>query len=234
VPWYVYGLTGPAAGREPRVRVRGIEDGPVQVLGEGDLRVVVTPVSEDVHHLAEADPHDALATVQRHDEVLVELVRDRSVMPVRFGTVLPDDEALADVLADPDGRLRAALAHVADAQEWVVSVTVPDEEVEDAEGTEGLSPGHAFFARRRQSAEARTRARTDAVTAARELDEQLQALARDMRPLDLPDAETIARGAYLVPRGSRDPFLARLSAFTAAEAELQGPLPPYRFASASG
>ena len=229
--WYVYCVTDHGLADLPDLR--GVDDQPVQLLGEGDLRVVASAASDRVRALEHADPEDVLSAVTRHDEVLVALVRTGTVLPVRFGTVLPDADAVADLLADPHGRVAADLAHVHEAEEWVVSVTAPadDPDTDDADtDTDDLSPGHAFFAKRRRADHSRQQRRAAVVTAARDLDDHLQALARDMVPMELRDPEMVARGAYLVPRRARGAFLDHVERTTAGVVDVQGPLPPYRFA----
>ena len=227
--WYVYGVTDHGTELPD---LRGVDDHPVQLLGEGDLRVAASAAS-DVRDLEHADPEDVLTAVTRHDEVLVALVREGTVLPVRFGTVLPDADAVADLLADPHGQLAASLAHVHDAEEWVVAVAAPTEDAApDTDDTEveDLSPGHAYFAKRRRADHSRQQRRAAVVTAARELDGHLQDLARDMVPMELRDPETVARGAYLVPRRARAAFLDHVEGTTPGVVDVQGPLPPYRFA----
>ena len=230
--WYVYGVTGHDLA--DLGGLRGVDDQPVQLLGEGDLRVAASAASERVRALEHADPQDVLTAVTRHDEVLVALNREGTVLPVRFGTVLPDEDAVADLLADPHGRVAAALAHVHEAEEWVVAVTAPTDDSDDTDDTadEELSPGQAYFAKRRRADHSRRQRRAAVVTAARDLDDHLQDLARDMVPMELTDPEMVARGAYLVPRRARGAFLDHVERTTPGVVDVQGPLPPYRFTGA--
>lgn len=229
--WYVYGLTD--ARSDDAGHLHGLGGHPVQVLGTGPVRLLASRAPEGIEDLATAAPDEAVAAVLQHDEVLVELATDRTVVPARFGTLLADDDAVGQLLADPDGRLAARLERVAGATEWVVSVSV-DEEGQDVSGEatgEELSPGHAFFARRRAAADASTRARQRAVAVAEEIDGSLRSLARDFAPLDLRSPDMVARGAYLVP----DAAVSALHDLTVdvpdgARVEVQGPLPAYRFA----
>ena len=154
-------------------------------------------------------------------------------MPARFGTLLADDRAVEGFLADAGDVLALQLDRVAGAREWVVSVAVADAgPVEDA--TDDLSPGHAFFARRRAVADGRIRARDAAITVADALDAQLRSLARGFAPLDLQDATQVARGAYLVPDDAVPQLQVAVAACgTDAVVGVQGPLPAYRFADST-
>lgn len=228
MPWYVYGVTRTVHDTPPPA-IEGIEEVPVRILGSGALQAVASDVSPAFGDMAGMTDDDVVTAVRRHDDVLQHVSRDRALLPVRFGTVLADDAAVEDMLSDLDGSLRQALDGVADADEWVITVAVattgPGASVD-----EDLAPGHAFFARRRSAIEERRMARARAVAVAQDLDARLQALARDSRPLDLRDRETVARGAYLVPRHEAGRLVDAVQADGQAHIELQGPLPPYRFA----
>lgn len=233
MPWYVYGLTR-FTTEAPPADLRGVDDAPIAFVGSGDLQVVAGEVSDSFREVATAPDDELLDAVRRHDDVLRELVRHRPLLPVRFGTLLDDEAAIAALLADADGHLRRALDHVADAAEWVVTVSAapldppPDHDDHD----EALTPGHAFFARRRSAAAQRQRRRAAAIARANALDTRLRAIARDFRPLDLRDPDTVARGAYLVPRDASRALVEAVRPDGAAHVEVQGPLPPYRFAEA--
>lgn len=229
MPWYVYGVTRPDGGPLPD-GLMGVDDAPVEILGDGHLQAVTSEVSAGFGHLAEADDEDVVAAVRRHDDVLREVARDRTLLPVRFGTVLADDAAIEWLLADPDGTLDAALRQIDGADEWVLTVTAVNPDTTTAPDEPDLSPGHAFFARRRSAEQQRERARSSAVAVAREVDARLRELARDFRPLDLRGPDVVARGAYLVPRDVSDQFIEATQSHGEGIIEIQGPLPPYRFA----
>lgn len=226
--WYVYGIV--AAGEDGVVPdLAGVDDAPVQVVGDADLQVVASAASPRVRNLDCAPADEVLTAIRAHDDVLGHVARARSVLPVRFGTVLPDDDALDTMTRDPEGSLRAALARVAGADEWVVTVAAVEHDEPAADESDDLSPGHAFFARRRSAASARQQARARAVAAAEALHDQLQQLARDWQVLELREPDTVARGAYLVPGALADDVVRAVEGVAAARASVQGPLPPYRF-----
>lgn len=229
MPWYVYGVTRPTAKADPP-GLRGVDDAPVEVVGSGDLQVVAGEVPATFRDLATAPDDDVVDAVRRHDDVLHKVAQHRPVLPVRFGTVLPDEAAIEELLADADGRLWQALDRVADADEWVVTVSVGVLDDTPSRVDPDLPPGHAFFARRRSAAVQRRQHRTDAVALANALDSRFQGVARDFRPLDLRDADTVARGAYLVPRDAAARFVEAAHSEGDVRVEVQGPLPPYRFA----
>lgn len=227
--WYLYGVTatdGPSAA--PR-DLRGIDEAEIRLLGDGELRLVVSPLRRDIEDLQQAEPEFALDAVQRHDVVLSALARLLPVVPVRFGTVLPDDAAADELLADPGGALSAALTAVTGADEWVIRVDTLDPTRTVDNGAGELTPGHAFFARKRSEAQARTDARARAATAVEDLTRRLAPLVRDARELPPREPTTVARIAYLVDRRETDRFLATAGSCDGASTAVQGPLPPYRF-----
>lgn len=229
--WYLYAVTGNDGPSGPPVGLRGIDDAEVGIRGEGHLRLVVSPLDGELAALEQTDPAAAVAAVRQHDAVLTTLAADVPVLPVRFGTVLPDDAAAEQLLADPDGELADALAAVAGADEWVVRVdAIDDPEGTPPEEVETLTPGHAFFARKRSRTQARADARSRALGVAEVLARRLEDLARGSRALPPREPETVARTAYLVDRASADSFLLAASGANGAAVGVQGPLPPYRFA----
>ena len=227
--WYLYGVTsGEGSGRFPDGLV-GVDDAPVELLGDGDLRLVVSRFDRSLEELQSADPQETVRAVYRHDAVLTGLARQVGVLPIRFGTVLPDRSAAEDLLADPNGQLAATLRAVAGADEWVIAVAAREPEVADE--PEHLTPGHAFFARRRSQAEARGDALRRAEALAAELTDELAGLARAARPLVPRESNTVARVAYLVV-GRRRSLRAHRHRADGATVDVQGPLPPYRFVDA--
>lgn len=224
--WYVYGiLRGEDA---PPPAVAGLDGQAVELIREGAMAAAVSTATDVVRGLETAEPETVLAAVRAHDDALAVLAADRAVLPVRFGTVLPDDDAVRELLRDDGWGPR--LDHVAAADEWVLTVTAPDQVEVDDGVEEGLSPGHAFFARRRSAATARQEARRRAVEVAESVHHELAAIARDWRVLDLRDPDVVARGAYLVPRDAAADVRDATDGHTGAIVSVQGPLPPYRFA----
>lgn len=229
--WYLYGVTSTAGPSRPPSGLRGIDDAEVRFHGEDDLVLIVSSMDRALEDLQGGDPGDALAAVRRHDEVLTQLAVAGAVLPVRFGTVLSDRSAADELLAARRGELQSALAAVAGADEWVVQVDAIEPADTASDTAEGLPPGHAFFARKRSEALGRADARVRASATADALDQRLRPLARASQPLASREPETVARAAYLVDRDDQDRFLGATSACEGATVTVQGPLPPYRFAS---
>ncbi|HEX2027688.1 MAG TPA: GvpL/GvpF family gas vesicle protein [Nitriliruptorales bacterium] len=227
--WYVYGITSVAEPNVPPAGLIGLVDEDIVLHGEGRLRVVASSLHRSVPGLEHADAEQTLEAVRRHDDVLVRLSRTWPVLPVRFGTVLPDRDAVDQLLVDPDGRLAAMLAAVTGADEWMVRVDAEPFDPPDPAGTLDLPPGQAFFVRRRWQSEARADARNRATTVSSELHAHLRDLARQTCLLPVREAATLARAAYLVDRDTTEAFLAAAESISGVTVVVQGPLPPYRF-----
>jgi hypothetical protein len=230
--WYLYGITPKEAAEDIPLGLSGLNG--VEVFGycSGKLCLVVSEYKCAMKEFQNLAPQDTLAAAQRHDEVLSAVASAAPVLPVRFGTVLTDSAAAEDLLQSRQETLMSVLTEVAGADEWVIQVdalpTAGDVGQTGARDLE-LTPGLAFFARKRAQREARALARERASTLARALEAQLTCLARGVRALPLREADTVARAAYLVGRKVRDDFLAVVTAGGDESVTIQGPLPPYRF-----
>jgi hypothetical protein len=116
---HVYGVV--RADRRLPERLRGLRGAAVDLVTHDDLAAVVSPVAEDHEH-GEDDAREHLA-------VLTALVGEGPVLPLRLGTVAPDEVAVAtEVLGAPGSELRRDLDAVAGLVE--VHVDVADDEHE--------------------------------------------------------------------------------------------------------
>lgn len=227
--WYLYGVMSADGPTTPPAGLLGLDDAPVRFHGGGDLRLIVSDIDRTPADLQEADPQDTIAAVQRHDEVLTALTLVGPLLPVRFGTLVTDRSAADELLDEQHHELVDALRTVAGADEWVVAIDAPEATVDDVDTD--LTPGHAFFARKRSQREARRDVRERAGSVATELEGHLSAIARRARRLSPREPSTVARSAYLVDRESADRFVATAEGTEGVTVTVQGPLPPYRFAS---
>ena len=76
----------------PPPRRRGLAQAPLDGVREGDLLAVVSR-----HTHPPGDP--ALDALWVHERVVERIMADRAVLPMRFGSRLPDDDALRELLA---------------------------------------------------------------------------------------------------------------------------------------
>jgi hypothetical protein len=150
----------------------------------------------------------------RHEEVVEDLMRDRDLLPVRFGTLVEDEEAAARALAERHDQLARSLERVRGAVELAVRADRrgPDEAPATARGADYMEAK----ARRHE--------------AARLLHEPLAFLARDSVVRQGPE---LLRAAYLVDRDAVDGFVALVKRLEATLDDVQvvctGPWPPYSF-----
>ena len=157
-----------------------------------------------------------------HEAVVRSLMRRMAVLPLRFGTMLADEDALRAILAEHHEALAQGLERVRDRVE--LSVTVrggPPQESHQDEAS-----GRAYLMARREAHHRSERA-------AGEVHEPLAALARDARLRAPAPPPMILAAAYLVDRPEVDAFKARVVALAAARDDLSivgtGPWPPYSF-----
>jgi hypothetical protein len=142
----------------------------------------------------------------RREEVLESLMHDCDLLPVRYGTVVTDEDEAEQLLTKRRGELLEALDRVRGAVELAVRVAGDERGVPRDGGTY-------------------IRVKTRLL----EMHEALSTLARESRQF-APD-----RGAYLVGREDVAAFVARVAALEEANEDLSllctGPWPPYSFVS---
>jgi hypothetical protein len=167
---------------------------------------------------APAEPRQGEPTpdaLWHHEEVVEALMEDRDLLPVRFGTLVSDEDAAARAVTERREELAASLDRVRGAVELAVRVHArrDDEAPVAATGIEYMQ------AKARREEEARL------------LHEPLDFVAR--RSVVLPGPELL-RAAYLVDRDAVDSFVALVRRLEESHAHLDmvctGPWPPYSFA----
>ena len=167
---------------------------------------------------APAEPRQGEPTpdaLWHHEEVVEALMEERDLLPVRFGTLVSDEDAAARAVTERREELAASLDRVRGAVELAVRAHTHghDEAPVAATGIEYMQ------------------AKARRVEAARLLHEPLDFLAR--RSVLLPGPELL-RAAYLVDRDMVDRFVALVRRLEESHADLDvvctGPWPPYSFA----
>jgi Gas vesicle synthesis protein GvpL/GvpF len=156
----------------------------------------------------------------RHEEVVEALMADRDLLPVRYGTRLDDEAAVATALEERHEELAAALDRVRGAVELSVRAAAPGvPELADAGGSDYLR--------------ARTRAAAGHDRMAKLVHEPLSALARASVE-GTPHPPELFRAAYLVEHDAVERFTATVARLQSANPGLSllctGPWPPYSFA----
>lgn len=232
---HVYGVVR-ADHPAPEVsRGVGPAPGPVRLVRSGSLAAAVSPI-EDGTELTEED-------AVRHLDVLVDLLRAGPVLPIRFGTVSPDAEALASEILQPAADDLAGSLDSLDGLVELRVVVSADESTEIADVVRELPRADIWTARARSAplderiqlgeyVHARLRERRDRRSAV--IRQRLAPRSRGVRELSSEDPTT-SKIAVLVPsdqlkafdRDVRDLF----SHFGPGyEGEYIGPLPAVDFA----
>ena len=224
---YLYGIT------RPRRVPKRLSDRGISLVRHGALAAIVSPIDASP---VEASRRNLLA----HADVVEELHTGATVLPARFGIVLPGREAVRDDLLEAGSdEFERLLEEHRDTAELTLKASY-DESVL-AEVTGGLGRLRQAYARAPTlengmalgEAVAEALARRRAGDAERILS-TLRPLALDVRVGDPVDAHGLVNLAFLVERGRVETFSARLDELGArlsppARFKLIGPLPPYSF-----
>lgn len=240
---YLYGIARGLRPGPPAVPAVGDERAEIRVIEAGSF---VAVVSEVVDAFVEATAED----LQRHSDVLQELLDcTDALVPLRFGTVYPDDETvrrdlleqrsdeLESLLQSVDNRVEARLK--AFYSEEVVLGEIVSEQPQVAElrrRTQALPDAATYYDRVRlgeliaSSLAAKRRRDGEAILA------RLAPLAVDVLVEDEPHEWAALTASFLLERSKLDDFHSAVSALAdAGDQRLQlrcvAPLPPYSFVS---
>ena len=235
---YVYGVL--AASDQARVSVGGVEGAPVRMIEHGGLAALVSTL--------EADALAAAREVRAHWRVLEEASKATTVLPVRFGTVMESDDAVRELLLEPNS---AGLTELLDALAGRVQLNVKGDYDEERllsavvnevpavaalrERVQTLSDTAGYYDRIRLG-------ELVAAEVARRRDEHMALALERLEPLSVaasaeePHSQNAAFNlAFLVEASRVDAFseaVGRLRAEFGERVMLDyvGPLPPYSFA----
>ncbi|MEU0331743.1 GvpL/GvpF family gas vesicle protein [Streptomyces sp. NPDC006193] len=233
---YVYGITARSHAALPEGMTGvGEPPRPVRVLPAGDLVAVVSDAPEDLR----PKRRDLLA----HQNVLAEAGAAGCVLPMRFGSVATDDDAVVQVLTERAEHYQERLRELDGKVEYNVKATHVEEAV--------LHLVMAENAEIRSLAEANRKAGGGSYDDKIRLGEMVAAAvkakegedAAEVRNLLAPAADAVSVGpestgwlvnvSFLVPRASAEDFLATVEQVRKSHAHLDlrihGPLPPYSF-----
>jgi gas vesicle protein GvpL/GvpF len=224
VTWCVYAVTGAAAGP---LRVRGLR-------GEALTLIRAAPLAAVVGAMQRA-PKPTAANLSAYHETLQQLSSGRrSLLPVRFGTLLSAEE-IAFVLRARGASLSRALVLVRRRVQMTVRLieAAGEAQSDTAAPLEGTGPmsadaGTAFLKSRASAAE---RARAVPV-----FDPLRPAVRRWVKAERVERRNGVVSIYHLVPRGSAGAYRRTLRAAAAAAgiaAQISGPFPAYAFTSTS-
>ncbi|MEV5550370.1 GvpL/GvpF family gas vesicle protein [Streptomyces sp. NPDC052309] len=233
---YVYGIT--AASHPPLPEgLAGIGDPPrpVRVLKESGLAAVVSDAPEDLR----PKRRELLA----HQNVLGEVGADGCVLPMRFGSVAPDDRAVTGVLAERAEHYKERLG----ALDGRVEYNIKAHHVEEAVLHQVMAENPEI----RALAEANRKSGGGSYESKIQLGEMVASAVKAKESEDAgalerllePVADAVSVGpestgwlanlSFLVERSSAEEFLAAAERarreLPHLEVRVNGPLPPYSF-----
>jgi hypothetical protein len=240
---YAYGITTAALPVPDGVEAL-TGDAPLQQVTADDLALLVSPVHADQLRVDEDDLSETgrLATLARgHDAVVRAAALRGPVLPLRFGTVVPDEAAARRLLVEHGDSARGRLRRIGNAREWGVKlVRRLDQPVpvgSRARDRAGVS-GTEYLARRREALDQHDVAEAAAEQAADLLVEALdQHVTESLRRGGAPGSSLLLDLAVLVEADGEAGFLATAAELRqrlepdGLELEVSGPWPPYSFAS---
>lgn len=233
---YVYGIT---TGSHPSLPdgMEGVGEPArqVRIIKEGDLAAVVSDAPEGLR----PKRRDLLA----HQNVLAETGAAASVLPMRFGSVSPDDAAVAGVLAERADHFKERLEALAGKVEYNVKATHDEEAVLHRVMSENPEVRSLTEANRKAGGGSYDdKLRLGEVVVAAVQHREAEDAAELQRALE-PVAAAISVGpestgwlanlSFLVERASAEDFIAAVEEVRKGqphlEVRLHGPLPPYSF-----
>jgi hypothetical protein len=151
------------------------------------------------------------------------LMAERTILPMRFGTVLVDEDEVRAMMSERSEELNAGLERVRGA----VELSLRAGWREPPEPVTASGPGTAYMLDR-VALVRRARALSDCL-------DPLGALAREMRRRIAPQGDLPVRSAYLVDRPRVADFTDCVRRLDERHADIElvctGPWPPYSFAS---
>ncbi|MGQ9926495.1 MAG: GvpL/GvpF family gas vesicle protein [Chloroflexaceae bacterium] len=221
---YLYAIINrPTAPLPP---IGGPGERPLQSIAWGDIAAICS------HHDGPA-PRADVAHLWQHEAVVEGLLANHSVLPVRFGTLLPDEAALTALLRERHDRFVAGLSRVAGRVEvsvralWSAGAPLAASRPAEAEN------GRAYLARRMAEERAREAWRREARQRADALHATLDRLAVAHVRQGALRERMLFSAAYLISRETLEPFRLAVDALGAVHPDLRllctGPWPAYHF-----
>ncbi|MFN8636747.1 MAG: GvpL/GvpF family gas vesicle protein [Chloroflexota bacterium] len=232
--WYVYAII-----RHDGVLpsgLTGLGDSELSTVASGRLAAVAGP-------LPPGGLQRSTESVLRHGAIVEALQQCGPTLPVRFGTVVPDAEAVVCALEERHPELYSALTWLGDKVEIGLTVLwdhLPDDDdprskgSPDDDGTEH-GPGARYLRRRLVVARREEARRQIARTIVRELDAALGTLVLDRRCSLAPTERLAIRAAFLIEPIRFDACRHAIAEVRERHPDLRvlvsGPWSPYSFVS---
>lgn len=224
--------------------IDGVE--PLWIVQHGELGLVVSRMRMDL--MADVNEEDlsetsALAVLaRRHDEVVRKVFDLGPVLPLRFGTVVADEDGAHRLLEHYAAAARRRLAHLDTHREWGVRLTReapgPEADTTEADRAERAQmSGTSYLAARREALQRGQRAEQETAALVQRVEDALSGHAVDRAQRGGPGSGALAEFAYLVPEVRQSAFLDAVEGLRKEVADdhllldVTGPWPPYSFAT---
>lgn len=252
---YLYGFV-PSEVPTPPETLRGIDDGPVDLLPLGTFGAAVTEVDADVYGEGRIEARlKDLGWVggrgARHETVVTWLADHATIVPARLLTVFSSAEALRARAAERSEVIEALLQRFRHVREWDLKISYDadtlvehlgaysDEAAREAAEIEAAPPGRRYLLQRSRQERASGQAAELARRLGRDLLSRLEELATQVTELEVPALGGESRVVYnaaLLVHVEQFTALQRVAAEAAGElashgidVALTGPWAPYRF-----
>lgn len=239
VETYVYGVQ--RAGGEVAPPVQGVGDpgAPVRVVTSGQLSALVSDVPAGELLASRED-------VYRHSEILQTLMRAGTILPMQFGTIMPDEKTVGSELlgafrAQLEELLKKVHGHVelnlrATYSESVLREVINENSAIAAlnERVRGRSPSAAYYESIRLGEMVAAQIEAKRAADAPAILDRLEPLAAEVRLKQLGHERTVLNAAFLVDEREVARFDEAAEAVAVEQANRMrfryiGPVPPYSF-----
>ncbi len=241
--YYVYAIA--ASERRLPEGVSGF-CGPLLILPYRELGVVASRIR--AAEMEESISSVSAENLLRHEAVVEAVCAGGPALPVRFGTVLPDDQAVRRAVAGQYDALRDDLQRIGDKIElgvtalWQRAKGQADTPTSDPAPcghssadpvTQARRPGLAYLRARQTEYRQAQVARERAQALGRELDSALRPYVFECRRVVCPSERLALRDLYLLERERQRAFEMAFAEVRQRHQEvkflLSGPWPPYSF-----
>lgn len=207
----------------PRSGLTGVGGGAVRLLEAGSLGLWVS----------EGDGSGAdVQRMREHDAVVRAALETATPLPLRFGTIFPDEEVAHRVLESRREEFLEALARVAGRVEMGIRVTW-ERPVAQPEARAAIHSGTEFLEMRRREIGAAEERRREAEEIVAEIERRLAHLEAPAARVVLARADVAGTLAHLVHRSEITRYLTEVDgarkALPRARLRLSGPWAPYSF-----
>ncbi|MCL4459070.1 MAG: GvpL/GvpF family gas vesicle protein [Chloroflexi bacterium] len=241
---YIYGII--STSDDKTVDIAGLgSTGSVHTIAHQGLGCVLSDFSGG--EFSSMSKEEIVQHLLAHQVVVEHVMREHTVLPLKFGTVLATPDEVRDLLSQGHALFVAALAWIQDKVEVEVAATWDTEQVlREISDEEEIVRTRAAIASRRGQHTLEERIRLGRMVKA-SMDQRrdryqermigfLRPVAVDVQPNALVSDQMVMNVAFLLERARQEEFYNQVSALNnlfhnQIDFRLIGPLPPYTFAT---